>query len=572
MFAPSDKLSAIMAGLDPPTPHDPPRESDDRSETIAELISRLGPLPDDIRERWEAVGWDGDRQRTVEPDGRPATPPAGAAPTSDAGAAPVQSTVEGPIPSRPTGRGGSPEPPDGRSHRRILTASSIAAAAVVVFVIGWRWRPRPSASIVANPPGEPPPMTSPRREPDAEPPVDDGPEPLTMASVPPPEDFENSINPTAVSAFDLASLGFPAADPAEGMTFDDAGGGSGTPDPADGSDDSPEDGSIGETIASVPAAPVPDADGMTRHTVDLPPIDDPAPVRLTDTPLSEPRIEALATVQPTLRPTGDGGYDILLRDDIAARITSDASGSFFRWPDGGRVGGAASLANARIRDGERVIELRRPRVADPLRLCFDDWQGESVVTIGWSPFRPAVSATLDVDLPDAYELSWVEPPPDTFPYKGTAVATITDAAAGDEAAAVGFRVTGKCGRRLALRVRTAARLDRSQPWFPLSRENLSGVESWLTRLADAVAAESARLDRVDDVAYKIAGREGKQIIAAKIDRNDDRGDDVATLLERVAELRGMLDDLESDARLRLRLRHRWPDGDRDVLVLTDESA
>lgn len=265
-------------------------------------------------------------------------------------------------------------------------------------------------------------------------------------------------------------------------------------------------------------------------------------------------------------------WQVLGREDQpVATIDARPDGAYFRWADDrGRTRDAMALRRARLRLGDRVVYLRLPVGAEPFRFRFDDIDQKPAWNLDAPIAMAASEMMLDWDLPESVDIAWIEPiEPDTF-RGGRAIATLSPP--GDESYALGIRMDFRCGRKLSCRLRYAARLDPTMPWQPISHPRLDQAAVELTQYADAIEREKQRLARVDDIAYDLAGRQGKRIIAEKTARNDARGQWVRTSLQRVNQLQGMLRNLENESELRIQLRTRWNDGVQTILSVGTEGG
>lgn len=270
---------------------------------------------------------------------------------------------------------------------------------------------------------------------------------------------------------------------------------------------------------------------------------------------------------PVLRIVADGeDWKVMSSENLVAVISKQDQSVGWRWIDPPKSGSrlARSIANGRLRWDERFLYLRASIVAEPFAFGFK----KSDIKPAWDLMAPVDNAKTSLDasiaLPEPFELSWIEPLVDVGLPGGRAIGIITSS--DQEGAAIGFRMDIRGGRRISIRVRFAGRLGSNLPWMLLSHARLDQIADGWTNYGEAVSREAIRLDGVDQVAYQIGGRRGKQIIAEKIRRNNIRIKDAGIAQRRIADLKGMMIELENSAKIHLELRTHWPNEQQMVLT------
>jgi uncharacterized membrane protein (UPF0127 family) len=76
---------------------------------------------------------------------------------------------------------------------------------------------------------------------------------------------------------------------------------------------------------------------------------------------------------------------------------------------------------------------------------------------------------------------------------------------------------------------------------------------------------------MNEIAYDIGGRRGKQIITQKTIRNNALKEQVETAIKRISQLQGLMARIENEAALHLCLTTQWTDGDQSILRVGDTS-
>ena len=260
----------------------------------------------------------------------------------------------------------------------------------------------------------------------------------------------------------------------------------------------------------------------------------------------------------------ENAYEILSGEKRIAEVRLDPEAPSLRWIDA--TGGEQTrLRQSRFHSSGEPLYLRSPVVADPWRFRFEDFDRQPVWELGTAPVPSVSSLDVEVQIPEQLTLGWIEKPEQWSMRGDRAIGVIT--ADDDEGVAIGFRIDVTAGRRLSVRIRTAARMSSSDPWHALSNGTVSAAEDAWASQAQWASLEKQRLARVDEVAYEIGGSRGKRIIDAKQDRIEQYIDAVQTTLSNLQRLREMVAQLESAAVLRIRIQTHWSDGVQPILSM-----
>ena len=305
----------------------------------------------------------------------------------------------------------------------------------------------------------------------------------------------------------------------------------------------------------------------TRSFVTLPTASEDAGVSLpiawnASTQLQHPSDDRLRLNQT------EDAFQILSGEKAIAQVRVNEGTSLFRWLDA--TGGEQTrLRQSRLHSGGKPLYLRSPIVADPWPFRFDEFDRQPVWELGAAPVPSVSSMDVEVDIPDRLQLGWIERP-DSWALRGDrAIGVITSS--DDEGVAIGLRLDVTAGRRLSVRIRTAARMSSADPWHALSHETVAAAEDvWATQ-AQWASLEKQRLARVDEVAYEIGGSRGKRIIDAKQDRIEQYIDAVQRTLSDLQRLREMMAWLEADAVLRIQVQTHWSDEIQSIVTMTSAS-
>jgi hypothetical protein len=333
--------------------------------------------------------------------------------------------------------------------------------------------------------------------------------------------------------------------------------------PAPESASMPEPDAVADVIGD--AADEPDeSPQQTRAAevmaVQLQKLDSGEPTILSDAPRSTLQMEFPFEVALQLR--GQAPWEIWdsRAEILVASITGDTNSQLTWGPEAAKSAVGNSLVHARLKaDNGDTIFLRPSIEADawPIRLEQPD------VMPTWDlrhPIPPRVTRlSLELVLPKNMELGWIEPiePEAIRRTRGLAVITPKDS----ETISLGVRLDIRCGTKLSVRVRYAARLDSSMPWQVVSNSMLEQAANQLNQEAVLVSNEAARLNRVAGW----ADATGRKLLRIKQDRNDARGEMIQSMSERVAQFQSMVAALEAEGTMQLRVWVQWPDSQQELL-------
>jgi hypothetical protein len=294
-------------------------------------------------------------------------------------------------------------------------------------------------------------------------------------------------------------------------------------------------------------------------------------VMLTDSPVQSLSLESVAK-ESEIRIQGNSPtWQIHAKDSTIASMSSGEKGLLFQWsPEAHRTPVARELQQSRLRVDGKPIFLRLPITADPMRIRFDDVDQNPA----WDLMMPVVTHQTKLasrfELPQSVDVSWIEPIATDAFRNGRALAILTSNE-DDESYALGVRADFNCGRKFTCRLRYAARLDPNMPWQPISRNRLAQYAAELTGYASLISREAERLARMNEIAYDIAGRRGKQIITQKTIRNNALKEQVETAIKRISQLQGLMARIENEAALHFCLTTVWPDEEQSILRVGDTS-
>ncbi|WP_157593987.1 hypothetical protein [Rubripirellula obstinata] len=314
---------------------------------------------------------------------------------------------------------------------------------------------------------------------------------------------------------------------------------------------------------------------VTSTAIQLPPMDQVAPMILDD---QFPGAEASKTLTLTfpddtelsIKPTDDSGVWNIVNDKgtrAIGIIDATTNNLTFAWAaDAAKIAGARSLHHGRLSSGDGSAFFLRPKVqAEPwsIRLDQPDMRPTWNLT---APIPPSVSRmSVEIDLPEELEMTWVEPIPIDSPRRARGLAIIKPLDSESVDLAIKFDV--RCSRKLSCRLRYAARLDSSMPWQLVSRDSLELFANQLAGRAELVSREADRLQNV----YDMAGSRGKRIIRIKQKYNDGLADSLRQYADRIAELQSLVASVESGAAIRFRVWVMWPSGQEQTLFTNTEA-
>lgn len=287
-------------------------------------------------------------------------------------------------------------------------------------------------------------------------------------------------------------------------------------------------------------------------------------VALSDSPMSGLKVDFPYEVPLEVKEQDDVWSIHDARKDVSlAVIRAAADGTELSWSNTAKQSpNVSALAHGRLTDGAGNTIFLRPTIeSDPWSFGFE----KSDVMPTWNlgdPIPPKVT-NLEVQfhLPEDIEFGWVDPidPGKLRRTRGTAVINT----AGDEEVSLGIRFDIRCNRKLACRMRFAARLDPSMSWQIVSTPLLAQFSSQLTQRSTAISKEGERLAKV----YRsLDRRAAKRFIRNKQDHVKDLAAQAETAAQRVAKLQTLLARLESQATIGFRVWVEWPDTEQTLLL------
>lgn len=247
--------------------------------------------------------------------------------------------------------------------------------------------------------------------------------------------------------------------------------------------------------------------------------------------------------------------------DLVGTIDATTKELKFAWAEGAeKISGARSLLNGRlICDDGSGFFLRPELQADPWPIRLDQPDMRPTWQLA-APLPPTVSRmSVEIELPDDLEMTWVEPIPLDSPRRARGLAILQPLDGESVDLAIKFDV--RCSRKLSCRLRYAARLDSSMPWQLVSRDLLEAFSNQLAGRAGLVSREADRLQNV----YEMAGTRGKRIIRMKQKHNDGLADSLREYADRVAQLQSLIASVESRATLKFRVWVLWPSGEEQTV-------
>ena len=288
------------------------------------------------------------------------------------------------------------------------------------------------------------------------------------------------------------------------------------------------------------------------------------PVLLADRPLQELKIAFPYDVPVEVKQQDDVWAIRDKRKDVTlAVIRRSEQGTELNWSKTAKQSPVvSSLVHGRLKDdADNSIYLRPQVESDPWAFDFQKTDVMPTWDLG-GPVPPQVS-NLEVkfQLPDDIEFGWIDPVEATEIRRGRGTAVIN--VAGEEEVAVAIRFDVRCTRKLAIRMRFAARLDPSMNWQIVSNPLLTQFSNQLAERASMINHES---DRLAKVYRSLDQRDAKRYIRNKQDHVKDLSKQTETAAKRVAKLQTLMARLESEAKIGFRVWVDWPDGQQDLLT------
>ena len=307
-------------------------------------------------------------------------------------------------------------------------------------------------------------------------------------------------------------------------------------------------------------------------SIELPPMDQTDPMVIDDQFSIASTTEKLTLKFPTememtIQPRDDSsGWSVVEKkgSKILAKLDVAKNNLTFAWAEGAeKISGSRSLHHGRIISSDGSAFFLRPEIeAESWQIRLDRSDMRPTWNLG-SPLPPSVTRlSVDIDLPEDLEMTWVEPIPMDSPRRARGLAILKTLDGESVDLAIKFDV--RCSRKMSCRLRYAARLDSSMPWQLVSRDLL---DQFASQLAGREALVSREADRLQNV-YDLAGTRGKRIIRIKQKYNDGLADSLRQYVVRVAELQSLIARVENNAAIRFRIWVVWPSGDEQTVFVT----
>ncbi len=197
--------------------------------------------------------------------------------------------------------------------------------------------------------------------------------------------------------------------------------------------------------------------------------------------------------------------------------------------------------------------------ADPLPLSMNVSDQQPTWKLNQPIPGSGVRLVIAFDLPDGVNEGWIEPLDETSPRRTRGVAIVTPE--DEESVAIGIRMDVRCNAKLSIRMRFAARLDPTLPWQIISRDTL-------LKSIDYVGSQSllasSQLTQIESV-YSKADTYERRAIRDQRDMAKARVEQYKLLLKRLGELRELADKLESEGKLMVKLTTELPGGTQTLL-------
>ncbi len=196
---------------------------------------------------------------------------------------------------------------------------------------------------------------------------------------------------------------------------------------------------------------------------------------------------------------------------------------------------------------------------DPLAITFGQSDQQPTWDLGRVIATNSTTLTVALTLAEDVQQGWVEPL-DDVPVKrarGIVVITPTD----EESVAIGIRIDARTSSKLSLRIRVAARLDPSLPWQSFTRQSLLNSIDYLGQQS---LHASARAEQIDAF-YNKSDTSQRRVIRDQRDAAKTQSEHYKMLLKRCGELLTLVDKIEANGKLSIRLVQRGPDGAAAIL-------
>ncbi|TWU42869.1 hypothetical protein [Novipirellula artificiosorum] len=248
-----------------------------------------------------------------------------------------------------------------------------------------------------------------------------------------------------------------------------------------------------------------------------------------------------------------------------ASLTRDQQELVFGWsPQAKDSTVAALLQHGRLRDEHgNAAYLRAGIEADPWSMVFDQSDYRPSWDLGAAVLPQVTRLSLQLDLPETIELGWMEPPKPDHLRRARSLAVLSNPEFEQVQIAILFNV--HCTRKLSCEIRHAARLDPSLPWQTFT-------EPGIQRLANQLLARNDQFARLQDQIeawYEHADSTQRRQLRTQRDQLKSSIEWSETLSTRVAQLQTMVAELKQDGKIRCELYVRWPDGDQPLLTMPE---
>ena len=294
--------------------------------------------------------------------------------------------------------------------------------------------------------------------------------------------------------------------------------------------------------------------------VALPPtIDAEKRTTLTESLTDSCRLEFPFDVQLQLR----DDQVINSRSQVVAVIKREEQGLQHNWTaDASKSAVANSLIQGRLNLAPgRLVYLRPLIEADPLPI---DLQKPDIKPT-WDLLGPipakVTRISINFELPEDVEFGWIEPIDATSPRRCRGLAVLN--ASDREEVSLGVRFDIRGGRKLACRLRYAARLDPTAAWHVVSRPSVEQLADAIVRGIETANRQRSQFSAI----YSRSDSGGRRALAAKRDAIESRVEQLQLWSERVAKLSALIAKVEAGGEIRLRLWVVWPDGRQPLLEM-----
>ncbi len=311
--------------------------------------------------------------------------------------------------------------------------------------------------------------------------------------------------------------------------------------------------------------------------VTLPPL--PAPGQLPesalvlDSPISELRWEFPQPTTLVLRPLSLDHWNLIDTADGAtiASFHSGEQGLEFRWD-----AQAASRPIARQLPAGRlqltgpalatpqILWLRPHLKSEPIRFQFTESQASASWLLGGPAVFAAGELTVDVDVPESVEMSWIEP---LDPHNlRRSVGLLQWSPANSETPLIRCRLELRLAANLSLKLRYAAQLDPALPWQTFSPEQLERTIDRAAVALNRLLAQQSEIARQ----YTAASAASRRLLKPARDAVDQNVQRLQMLLQRMQQLIELQTAVATEAQLRIELTTQWPDQQQTILELTGD--